>query len=107
MIFIMMTRLIGKSIHPENISLEQALKDVEKSIAQCCPDVKWVSNYALFGPYDYLDIFFAPDMESAMKVAAIVRSSGHASTEIWPAVEWDDFKKIIASLPEEKSFSKH
>jgi len=105
MLFIMLTRLIGKSIHPETVSLQKLEQDVEKNITQFCPQVKWVSNYAVFGPYDYLDVFFAPDIESAMKVAAIVRSSGHASTEIWPAIEWEDFKKLIPSLPQEKNFS--
>lgn len=105
MIFIMLTRLVGKEIHPEKFSLEKLKKDVEKHISKSCPDVKWISNYALFGPYDYLDIFHANDLESAMKVAAVIRSYGHASTEIWPALEWDQFKKIIPTLPDEKNFS--
>lgn len=103
--FIMLTRLIGKEIHPEKLSLEQLNQDVENQIALSCPNVKWISNYALFGPYDYLDIFQAPSLEEAMKVGTIVRSLGHASTEIWPALEWNEFKKTVASLPEEKSFS--
>jgi uncharacterized protein with GYD domain len=57
--------------------------------------VKWISNYAILGPYDYLDIFSAPDLDQAVKVAAIVRSYGHASTEIWPALEWEQFKKTL------------
>ena len=39
-----------------------------------------------------------------MKVAALVRTYGHASTEIWPAMEWKQFKSIISTLPDEKSF---
>ncbi len=105
MIFIMLTRLIGKEVHPDQLSLEKLKQEVEDHISASCPDVKWLSNYALFGPYDYLDVFSAPDLENAMKVAALVRSFGHASTEIWPALEWKRFKETISTLPAEKSFS--
>jgi uncharacterized protein with GYD domain len=107
MIFIMLTRLIGKEVHPDKLNLEDLKQEVEKNITASCPDVEWLSNYAVFGPYDYVDIFSAPNLENAMKVAAIVRFFGHASTEIWPALEWDQFKKTISALPEEKSFSKN
>jgi hypothetical protein len=49
-----------------------------------CPDVEWVSSYAILGPCDYLDIFRAKDVETASKV-----TFGHAHTEIWTATEWD------------------
>jgi hypothetical protein len=35
--------------------------------------VTWRANYAVLGPYDYLDIFETPDIEAAMKVSTIVR----------------------------------
>lgn len=104
MIFIMLTRLIGKEVNPE-LSLEELKEEVEEHIAVLCPEVKWIANYALFGPYDYLDIFSAPNLENAMKVGSLVRSFGHASIEIWPALEWDQFKNTISTLPSEKSFS--
>lgn len=103
MIFIMLTRLVGKEVHPLKHTLEELEEIVEKKILQTCPEVKWLSNYALLGVNDYLDIFTAPDLETAMKVSKIVRSFGHASTEVWPAIEWEDFKKVIAKLPEEKN----
>jgi uncharacterized protein with GYD domain len=49
----------------------------------------------VLGPYDYLDIFEAPDNEAAAKVAVVVRSFGHATTETWPATPWERFRKII------------
>lgn len=97
--FIMLTRLVGKEVHPEKLSLKDLGKKVEEKIKKTCPSVVWLANYATLGPYDYLDIFDAPDLETAMKVAVIVRSFGHASTEIWSAVEWREFKEIIASVP--------
>lgn len=102
MIFIMLTRLIGKEVHPEKNNVEELKQKVEENIAKFCPSVNWISNYALLGKNDYLDIFTAPDLETALKVADIVRTHGRASTEIWPAVKWDDFKKIIGTLPKEQ-----
>lgn len=101
MIFIMLTRLIGKEVHSEKNSLEELKQRVEDNIAANCPGVTWLSNYALLGPKDYLDIFTAPDIETALKIADIVRNCGSASTEIWPEVSWQDFKKIIGTLPKE------
>lgn len=102
MIFIMLTRLVGKEIHPKQNTLEELKQKVEEKISAACPKVDWIANYVLTGSHDYLDIFRAPDFETAMKVGFLVRSFGHAHTEIWPAVEWQDFKKVIAKLPDEQ-----
>jgi len=32
--------------------------------------VRWLANYWLLGPYDYLDIYEAPNEEVATKVSA-------------------------------------
>ena len=34
-----------------------------------------------------------------MKVSAIIRTFGHAHTEIWAAAEWEHFKQLIRDLP--------
>jgi hypothetical protein len=41
----------------------------------------------------------SPDMATAAKVSTIVRTFGHAHTEIWPAIEWQSFKEVIRHLP--------
>ena len=42
--------------------------------------------------------FRAKDIETASKVSTLVRTFGHAHTEIWTATEWDRFKEIVRAL---------
>jgi hypothetical protein len=46
--------------------------------------VTW-TNVAVIGHYEYLETFCAPDMDTALEVAALVRSSGNAEAEVWTA----------------------
>lgn len=95
--FIMLTRLSHGALRsPED--LEKLERQVADRIGAECPEVEWSGSYAILGPYDYLDIFLAPDIESATKVATIVRTFGHALTETWAATDWQRFKEIAGSL---------
>ncbi|HTO60431.1 MAG TPA: GYD domain-containing protein [Bradyrhizobium sp.] len=95
--FIMLTRLNPDAVRSPR-SLEQLERDVMKRIREECPDVEWLNSYAVLGPYDYLDVFIADDVETAAKISALIRSFGHAQTEIWTATEWDRFKEIVRTL---------
>jgi len=92
--FIMLTRL-----SPEAVRSPQALEQLEgkamERVRKECPDVEWVSSYAILGPHDYLDVFRAKDVETASKVSTLIRTFGHAQTEIWTAIEWGHFKEIV------------
>jgi len=92
--FVMLTRLT-----PETVKTPGDLKRLEKAVSERvrreCPDVKWVANYAILGPYDYLDIFDAPDEAAAAQVVMAVRSFGHAQTETWTALPWQRFEELI------------
>jgi uncharacterized protein with GYD domain len=95
--FIMLTRL-----SPEAVRSPKTLEDLERQamerVRKECPDVEWAASYAILGPCDYLDIFRAKDIETATKVSTLVRTFGHANTEIWTATEWDRFKEIVRTL---------
>ena len=95
--FIMLTRL-----SPEAVRSPQALEQLERKamerVRKECPDVEWVGNYAILGPYDYLDVFHAKDIDTASKVSMLIRTFGHAQTEVWPATEWNHFKEIARAL---------
>lgn len=95
--YVMLTRL-----SPEALSRPEAVTDlnrrVEQRIKRECKGVKWLANYAVLGPCDYLDIFEAGDAETATKVALLVRSFGHATTETWVATQWDRFVELAKGL---------
>ena len=95
--FIMLTKLAHAALK-EPQGLEKLERQVADRIGAECPEVEWIGSYATLGPYDYLDIFRAPDIESATKVATIIRTFGHAQTETWAATEWERFKEIAGSL---------
>jgi len=92
--FILLTRLSPEAVR-EPGALAELNRQVAERIRQRCPQVRWLGNYAILGPYDYLDIFEAPDTEVAAQVSAIVRTLGHATTETWAAIPWDRFKEQV------------
>ena len=96
--FVMLTRL-----NPDAVRSPRGLEELERSamkrVREECPDVEWLNSYAALGPCDYLDIFIASNIETAAKVSALIRTFGHAQTEIWTVTEWDRFKEIIRTLP--------
>lgn len=86
--FAMLTRLSPEALTKPEMVIELN-KRVEDRIKQECAGVQWLVNYSVLGPCDYLDIFEAPDNETATKVALIVRSFGHATTETWIVTPWE------------------
>lgn len=97
--FVMTTRLSPKAL-PTPGAMEDFEKRAMNHIRNDCPTVKWLHSWAVLGVCDYVDVFEAPDIETAMKVSAIFRIFGRVHSEIWPAVEWSNFKQLIHSLPE-------
>lgn len=95
--FIMLTKLAG-GVSRTAHNLEQLERSAVDNVKQQCPNVRWLNSYAVLGRPDYVDVFTAPDIETAMKVSALVRTFGAADTEVWPAVEWDQFKTIARSM---------
>lgn len=69
-----------------------------KKVKKNCPDVKFIAHYALLGPYDFLDIYEAPNERSAAKVSMISLSGGAVAAESWTAIPYMDFIKLIEDL---------
>jgi uncharacterized protein with GYD domain len=69
-----------------------------KKVKRACPEVKWLAHYAILGPYDFMDIYEAPNVETAHKVSLISRAEGAVSAESWQALPYDDFLELLAEV---------
>ena len=69
-----------------------------KKVAEKCPEVKWLSHFALLGPYDFMDIYEAPNEEVASKVSLITLSSGAFQVESWTAMPYSRFLELADEL---------
>ena len=70
-------------------------KDWLKKVSTHCPDVRWIAHYALLGRYDFMDIYEAPDIETAHKVSYISRTEGAVEAESWQALPYDQYLSLV------------
>ena len=95
--FILLTRLLPQALR-KPLAFEAVERRVSQAVVENCPGLEWLSSHALLGPWDYLDVIRAPDLETATRASLLVRSYGQAHTEIWPAMPWADFKAMTRAL---------
>ena len=57
-----------------------------------CPGVKFLAHYGLLGPYDFVDIYEAPDADTAAKVSMISLANGALQAESWVAIP---YKRVL------------
>jgi uncharacterized protein with GYD domain len=55
-------------------------------VKQKCPEVKFTAHYALLGSWDFMDIYEAPDEETAAKVSMYCSASAAFQVESWVAI---------------------
>ena len=69
-----------------------------KQVKEKCPEVKFISHYALLGRYDFLDIYEAPNEEVAAKVSMISLSNGAFQSESWLAIPYKRFVELTEEI---------
>jgi uncharacterized protein with GYD domain len=97
--FVLMTRISAEALQDAGDRRESGKRWLNK-VQTACPQVKWLAHYALLGPYDYMDIYEAPDVETAHRVSLISRASGAISAESWQAMPYDLFLKLLEEVQE-------
>jgi uncharacterized protein with GYD domain len=95
--YVLMTRL-GQEVLTDPRGREAVGKEWKKKVKTLCPEVKWIAHYALLGPYDFMDIYEAPNEEVAHKVSLISRASGALRAESWPALPYDRFVRLAEEV---------
>lgn len=85
--YVLMTKLTSHELQNRRETGHKWKKKVEK----LCPGITWIAHYALLGPYDFMDLYDAPDDETAFRVSLMSREHGASSAESWPAMAYDEF----------------
>ncbi len=69
-----------------------------EQVKEKCPEVKFISHYALLGAYDFIDIYEAPDEESAAKVSMISLSNGAYQAQSLTAIPYKRFLELAEKI---------
>jgi len=69
-----------------------------QTIHKRCPGVKFLCHYAMLGPYDFLDIYEAPDAETAAKVSLISTAEGATAAESWTLIPYDSYLRLAKQI---------
>jgi uncharacterized protein with GYD domain len=95
--FILMTKLSTEA--------SSKMKQREKTgrawldeVKKKCPQVKFIAHYALLGQYDFIDIYEAPDEETAAKVSMISLANGAQLAESLPAIPYKRFLELVNEI---------
>ena len=101
--YIMVTKLAPE--HTDPVDVANTMKDRAKGgtawlseISKKCPEVNFLAHYALLGNYDFMDIYEAPDEETAALVSLITRAKGAFVVESWPAIPRKRLAEITKDL---------
>ena len=98
----MSTYVLMTKLSPETTSQVKDLARLGRSwlsqVHEKCPEVKFVAHYGLLGPFDFLDIFEAPDEETAAKVSLISLANGASQAESWTAIPYKKFVELTAEI---------
>ena len=95
--FVLMTKMSPELAHDPR-GRKKAGREWMKLVGLKCQGVKWVAHYALLGQYDFMDIYEAPDLETAHRVSALSMQGGAAAAESWHALPYERYLKLVEEL---------
>ena len=90
--YVMLTNLAAPGLETLNKSPGR-VKEVNEELAQL--GCKLIAQYALLGPYDFLNIIEAPDNETMALLSVDLGARGTATHLTMPAVATDDLMARI------------
>ncbi len=95
--FILMTKLTPEIAQhlKERAKIGRAWLD---QVKEKCPEIKFLAHYAIFGQYDFIDIYEAPDEESAAKVSMISLENGALEAKSIVAIPYKRFLELIEEM---------
>jgi len=95
--YILLTKLTPELLKQMKDRARQGRNFMDK-VKDKCPEVKFISHYALLGQYDFIDIYEAPDAETAAKVSMISQANGALQAESLPAIPYKRFLGMIDEI---------
>jgi len=95
--FVLMTKLAPDASKNIQDQAKQGRLWLQK-VNEKCPEVNFIAHYALLGPYDFLDIYEAPNEEIAAKVSLISLQSGAFQAESWVAIPYKRFIELAKEV---------
>jgi uncharacterized protein with GYD domain len=95
--YILMTKL-STEITKKMKERKELGREWLEQVKEKCPEVKFIDHYALLGKYDFMDIYQAPDEETAAKVSMISLANGALQAESWLAVPYKRFLDLTKEI---------
>jgi uncharacterized protein with GYD domain len=91
--YVLMTKL---GTYDDPRGRRSAGADWKQKVRKVAPGVRWIKHYALLGPYDFMDIYEAPDAETAFRISMLSRELGAQVAESWPALDYESYLDVAA-----------
>ncbi len=101
--YVLMSRMAaaGDSVAEVASSTRKSPRSRQKWLREVklrCPEVRFLSHYALLGGWDFMDIYQAPDERSAAKVSMLYSACTRYHAESWAALEADRIEALAADI---------
>lgn len=97
----MATFMLMTKLSPEISAQMKDRKEIGRAwldqVLEKCPEVKFIAHYGLLGPFDFCDIYEAPNEETAAKVSMISLAHGAVAAESWITIP---YKRVLDLVDE-------